>query len=107
MQSSSVVTPLPAPRWDRNRVLFEIDDGDERVECAISREALQHLSDRRYGKPVELLASFVKVRRRIERVALSKHRLHPDPVSGLVIIWSGDLEDPDPVPAPDPSPATT
>jgi hypothetical protein len=86
--------PASAPRWDRNRVLFEITDGGNVVSCAISREALQDISERRYGKPLELLACFGKVRARVERIALAKFRSRPDFGEGLVTIWSGDLDDP-------------
>jgi Protein of unknown function (DUF1488) len=85
-----------SPRWDRNRVLFEIVEGGEYYDCAISREALQDISDRRYAKPVELLACFEKVRPRLERIAREKLRSRSDAIEGMVTIWSGDLDDPEP-----------
>ncbi len=92
--SDDAVPPAKSPRWDRNRVLFEIETEDgERVECAISREALQDASDRRYGKPLELLACFSKVRLRIERIALAKYHARSDSIGGPVTLWTGDLED--------------
>lgn len=84
------------PRWDRNRVLFEIVEDGSAVPCAISKEALQDISDRRYAKPAELLACFASVRDRVERIAREKFRVRPDSVDGLVTIWSGDLDDPEP-----------
>ena len=86
--------PLAAPSWDRNRVLFEIDDHGERIACAISREALQDASERRYGKPAELLASFDRIRPRLVRIARRKARSRPEAVEGLVTIWTGDLDEP-------------
>ena len=93
MSREEQIAPARPPRWDRNRVLFEIETDGERVECAISREALQDASERRHGKPVELLACFSKVRPRLERIALAKYHARSDAVQGLVTIWSGDLED--------------
>jgi Protein of unknown function (DUF1488) len=87
-------TSTRSPRWDRTRVLFEIEMGGRCIECAISREALQDASDRRYGKPLELLACFSKVRTRIERIALAKYMARSDTIEGLVTIWSSDLDDP-------------
>jgi hypothetical protein len=87
--------PTP-PRWDRNRVLFEIVEDGQVLSCAISKEALQDISDRRYAKPAELLTCFEKVRDRVEQVARAKFKIRPDSIDGLVTIWSGDLDDPEP-----------
>ncbi len=80
-------------RWDRNRVLFSIEDAGESYDCAISREALQDISDRRYGKPVELLACFEKARPRLEGIARQKLHAHHGAITGVVTIWSGDLDE--------------
>jgi hypothetical protein len=96
MTAQEQAGPLAEPRWDRTRVLFEIDADGEHIPCAISREALQDISDRRYAKPQELLACFLKMRQRLEQVALAKYRARPDIGDGLVLIWSGDLDDPVP-----------
>ena len=93
------MTQTVAPRWDRNRVLFEIVQGASIVECAISREALQDMSARRFAKPAELLACFEKVRPRAERIARAKLRSRSDAIEGLVTIWSGDLDESDAEPA--------
>ena len=82
-------------RWDRNRVLFEIEDAGQVISCAISREALQDASDRRYANPKELLACFTRSKDRIEAVALAKFRGRSDDNDSLVIIWSSDLDDPE------------
>ncbi len=92
-KTPSVTAPrLAAPRWDNNRVLFEIDDGEHRIECAIYRQALEEVGGRRFGTPLELLACFSKSRTRIERLALHKARTQGATISGPVTIWSGDLE---------------
>jgi Protein of unknown function (DUF1488) len=103
MSLTEKLVPAKSPRWDRNRVLFEIETEErgargmrrngERVECAMSREALQDASDRRHGKPAELLACFSKLQRRIERIALTKYQARSDAVEGLVTVWTGDLDD--------------
>jgi hypothetical protein len=82
-------------RWDRNRVLFEIEDAGQVISCAISREALQDASDRRYANPKELMACFERSRDKIEQVALAKFRNRADDSDSLVIIWSSDLDDPE------------
>ncbi len=84
---------LAAPRWDGTRVLFEIADDGETVLCAISREALREVSGRSYGKPAELLASFMAMRERIEGVALAKHRNLASVPTGLLTVWSSDLDE--------------
>jgi hypothetical protein len=91
-ERSSIPTP---PRWDRNRVLFEIVEDGQLLSCAISKEALQDISDRRYAKPAELLTCFEAVRGRVEQAARAKFKVRPDSIDGLVTIWSGDLEDPE------------
>lgn len=83
-----------APRWDGSRILFQIIDDGETVNCAISREALRQVTGRNYGKPAELLASYMQVRERVESVALAKHRAQSSAM-GLLTVWSGDLDDHD------------
>jgi hypothetical protein len=41
MSPAEQVAPAKSPRRDRNGVLFGIETGGQRIECAISREALQ------------------------------------------------------------------
>lgn len=92
-KTAGVTAPrLAAPRWDSNRVLFEVDDGERRIECAIHRQALEEIGGRRLGGPLELLACFNKSRTRIERLALHKARVRGGSIGGPVTIWSGDLE---------------
>ncbi len=88
--AGSVATPA---RWDRNRVLFEIEDDGRQVACAISLQAIQDVSGRRFHDKVRVLDCFGKVRSRIERIARSK--LHASPHAGeqLLTVWSGDIDD--------------
>ncbi|MBW4090722.1 MAG: DUF1488 domain-containing protein [Proteobacteria bacterium] len=81
------------PRWDRNRVLFEIEDDGRRVACAISLQAIQDASGRRFHDGVRLLDCFGKVRTRIERIALGKLHARPHEDDQVLTIWSGDLDD--------------
>jgi hypothetical protein len=87
-------TAAPHPRWDGRRVLFEVIDEGRSVACAISMNALQDLSGRRRFKPADLLECFAAARPRIEAIALGKLRARPEGgVSGIVHIWSDDIDD--------------
>lgn len=81
------------PRWDRNRVLFEIEDGGRAVPCAISVQAIQDASGRRFHDKARLLDCFGKLRPRIERIALGKLRARPHAGEHLLTVWSGDLDE--------------
>lgn len=93
MTSAPRAHRLRPPRWDRNRLLFEIDDGEQPISCSISQEALQYLSERRLTTPLEWMACFAKARTRVEKIALEKSRARAGSVYGLVAIWSGDVDD--------------
>jgi hypothetical protein len=88
------------PRWDGRRVLFEVVDKDRSVACAISMNALQDLSGQRRFKPADLLKCFAAARARIEAIALSKLRARSEGVSGVLHIWSDDIDEPPPASAP-------
>lgn len=81
------------PRWDRNRVLFEIEDGGRSVACAISVQAIQDASGRRFHDKARLLDCFRTLRPRIERIALGKLRARPHAADHLLNLWSGDLDE--------------
>jgi len=91
------------PRWDGRRVLFELADGNRDVACTISVNALQDLSGQRRFKPVDLLACFATARARIEAIALGKLRARTATATGLLYIWSEDIEDAPPAGAPVPA----
>src|SRR5882757_5478677 len=74
----SSTTSWTRPRWDGSRILFEITEGNGQVPCAISRAALEEISERRCFKAADLLGCFAKARGRIERLALEKLRARPD-----------------------------
>jgi Protein of unknown function (DUF1488) len=82
------------PRWDGRRVLFEIAEGDRSAACTISANALQDLSRQRSSKPADLLACFDGARARIGAVALAKLRARKGGASGLLYVWSEDIDDP-------------
>jgi hypothetical protein len=89
------------PRWDGRRVLFEIADGDRSAACTISANALQDLSGQRRLKPAaDLLACFDEVRARIGAIALAKLRSRTAGATGLLYVWSDDIDDPPPASAP-------
>lgn len=81
------------PRCDGRRVLFEMVNEKHSVPCAISLGVLEDVSERRCFRPAEQLSAFVAARWRIEAVALSKIRAQAQDASGLVNIWSNDIED--------------
>ena len=81
------------PRWDRHRVVFEMGDGADRIECAISQAALQSFSEVRVFSPSEMLSCFAKARKHIEAIALRKYRARSDDMSGRVNIWETDMDD--------------
>jgi hypothetical protein len=81
------------PRWDGRRILFEVTDGDQRVACAISLNALQDLSQVRRFSPPELLKCFAAARQRIEAIAIGKLRGRSNGVPGLLNIWSDDIDE--------------
>jgi Protein of unknown function (DUF1488) len=82
-----------AARWDRNRVLFEIEEDGRLIPCAISLQAIQDASGRRFHDKARLLGCFGEVRGRIERVARGKLHARPHAEGHLLTIWSGDLDD--------------
>ena len=92
MTRFSWMTTPSRPRWDGSRVIFEIYDGNERISCAISRAALEAISERRCFRSADLLGCFVNARVRIERLALEKLRARPDGISGRLSLWEDDVE---------------
>jgi hypothetical protein len=84
---------LAKPRFDGNRVIFEIDADGRRVPCVISRSALQGISQRRHFASGELLRSFNEARPQIEQIALRKYRAQPESASGVTSIWEDDVEE--------------
>ena len=94
MAGSAPAPSAGRPRCDGNRVLFEVMDGDRRAACAISLSALQDLGVRRCYRPAEQLEAFAAARPRIEAIALGKLRSRAGGASGLLNIWSGDLDEP-------------
>ena len=51
----SRTTSPSRPRWDGTRVFFEIADGNEQIQCAISRAALEEISEKRCFRTADLL----------------------------------------------------
>ncbi len=44
-------SPVSRPRWDGQRVTFDIDDGEGRIRCAISHAALLDIAGRTRFRP--------------------------------------------------------
>jgi len=87
----SCVTSTSMPYWDGGRILFEIIDGDAHVPCAISRMALEEISEKSCFGKADLLASFASARGRIEKLALANLRARADGISGRLSLWADDL----------------
>lgn len=93
MTSRMPTSDASRPRWDGRNILFEVIEGNHSVACAISPQALEALSGRRRFKPADLLGSFVAARARIETIALTKLGRRPPELSGMLHIWSDDIDD--------------
>lgn len=74
-------------------MLFEMIVGDTSIACAISRGALQDLSERRSFKTEDLHKTFLKSLSRIEQMAQKKLQARSDSISGTLHIWADDLDD--------------
>jgi len=96
MKSLWEKTLVSQPRWDGNRVQFSIETEGKRIQCAISRSALQHLSGHPYLATSELLRRFVDSRERVEEIAARIVHITPEWASGPVSIWADDIDDPPP-----------
>lgn len=72
--------------------VFEVTDGNDQIPCAISRAALEEISERRCFKAADLLGCFAKARGRIERLALEKLRSRPDRITGRLSLWADDVD---------------
>jgi len=81
------------PHWDGARVTFEVENGTGFIECAISKAALQSLSEARVFRPSDMLRRFSEDRKRIEAIALYKYHAQPERVPGRLNIWESDIED--------------
>ena len=92
MMLFSRMTSSSRPRWDGSRVLFEITDGTRQIQCAISRAALEEISERRLFRAADLLGCFANARGRIEKLALEKLRARPDGISGRLSLWADDVD---------------
>lgn len=82
------------PRWDGQRVLFTIAAAGMETRCAISRAALEALTERSFIPPRDIVLRFAEQRPRIEAIAARILALRPASVTGTLHIWSDDIEDP-------------
>lgn len=87
----SCVTSTSMPYRDGGRFLFEIIDGNAYVPCAISRMALEEISEKSCFGKADLLACFASARERIEQLALAKLRARADGISGRLSLWADDV----------------
>ena len=86
------MTGSARPRWDGSRILFEITDGSDQIPCAISRAAIEAISERGCCRTADLLGCFANARARIEMLALEKLRARPEGISGRLSLWADDVD---------------
>lgn len=86
------MTSSPRPCWDGSRILFEISNGDELVPCAISRAALEGISETRCPSVADLMRCFAGARGNIERLAMKKLKARMPGMSGRLSLWADDLD---------------
>jgi hypothetical protein len=94
LQILQALRPVSRPHWDGSRVTFDIDDGVVRIRCAISHAALLDIAERSHLRPAQLMDCFIEYRQRIEAMALAKFRNRAAHATGVVNIWSDDVEPP-------------
>jgi hypothetical protein len=99
MNSVERMRSVTRPRWDGNRVLFEMEIAGRPVACAISRAALQELSGCHHIASGDLLRRFANGRGRIEEIASGIFATRPENVTGTLHIWADDIDDPPSAPA--------
>lgn len=92
MSESLPASAVSAIRVDGRRVLFEVREADLAYRCAISLNALQDISARRYVKPAEVLHCFALVEGKIVAAVQHKLRTRALPAGGLLNLWSDDFE---------------
>ena len=87
---------LHPPRWDGQRLIFELNVDGAGVRCAISRLALLGITGGGPFQTSDLLARFASARARIEAAAYAKLRGRSTPPLGILHIWEDDILDPSP-----------
>ncbi len=83
-------------RWDDHQILFDIDEGESRIPCSISVEALRESGPGRGARPWQLLEAFEILRPRIERIARDHHRAAGGATTHTIHVSAGDLNEPTP-----------
>jgi len=85
-----------AGQWDGDRMNFAIDERERRVQCSISREALEEAGPGHGARPWQLRETFDRLRHRIEIIARDKLRAGVDIPGRVITVSSFDLNDPEP-----------
>jgi hypothetical protein len=84
---------LRRARWDGRRILFEVLHEGAELPCAISPDALRDLTASRCFKAADLLRAFAAARAAVEAVALRKLHIRKTAGTGLLTLWSDDIEE--------------
>jgi hypothetical protein len=91
MKILNCVASTSVPYWDGCRVFFEIVGDNGYIPCAISRMALEEISENRCFGKADFLACFASARERIEMLALAKLRVRAEGISGRLSLWADDV----------------
>jgi uncharacterized protein DUF1488 len=87
---------LEAGQWDGDRMNFAIDEREQRVQCSVSREALEESGPGHGARPWQLRETFERLRHRIEIIARDKFRAGVVRPHQVIMVSSSDLDDPEP-----------
>ncbi|WP_374308292.1 DUF1488 family protein [Dongia sp.] len=79
--------------WDTDRFVLKIEtfDGDKRVACAVSSEALMDRGRSKDGSIASLLALYDAFKAEIQAIAQRKYAAGTKEADGLVLVRTADL----------------
>ncbi len=77
-------------RWDNDCVLFAFQDGNRRISCSVSRQALEAAGPGRGARRWQLMEVFERLRTCIEGIARDKFASAPE-TSCVIEVLAADL----------------
>jgi hypothetical protein len=96
MHTVENIAHLEAGQWDGDRMNFVIDEREQRIQCSVSREALEEAGPGHGARLWQLRETFDRLRHRIEIIARDKFRAGAVMPHQVVVVSSFDLNDPEP-----------
>ncbi len=79
--------------WSGSLVLFDVVHEGERVQCAISKGAIEDLAGTFCRRPEDAIAAFRALQPRIERIARLKFVDRQPGVGGRLHLWADDVDE--------------